>query len=226
MPAPPASPQIRPGCAPERIASPTTVMITSLVPMAFALVTAASPAAFAPDLASVPDTGPVIAADAPGLQGQQQNPPQKQVEKGAPETTKRKGGAYEGEPLRNRGLRSVPPVAGENFVSSHVTVMRELGVVIAGADPKIVYVSSVLPSGVGSQVDIRPNDVILTLNGQTIQTTQAFQTRFNRLPNGSPVEIGLRRGSQRFAIAFYKPSERTNSRPTIPNDRPGPILPD
>jgi hypothetical protein len=187
-------------------------MITSLVPMALALLTAASPAA--------------IADDAPALQGQQQNPPQKQVERGAPETPKRRGGAYESEPLRNRGLRSVPPVADEGFSSSHVTVMRDLGVVIAGADPKIVYVSFVLPSGIGSQVDIRPNDVILTLNGQTIETTHAFQTRFNRLPTGSPIEIGLRRGSQRFAVAFYKSSERTNARPTLPNDRPSPILPD
>ena len=216
-------------------------MLTSLIPMALALVTAASPA------------GATLDLDAP-LQGQQQTPPQKEAEKGTPETEKRKGGtgeqvrryvgehvpkiadwifdspspseSYEGEPLRNRGLRSVPPVAGERFVSSHVTVMRDLGVVIAGAEPRIVYISSVLPSGVGSQVDIRPNDVILTLNGQAIETTQTFQTRFNRLPNGSPVEIGLRRGNQRFTVAFYKPSERQNSRPLFPNDRPGSILPD
>lgn len=194
-------------------------MITSLVPFALALVTAASPAAPTPDAA--------IAADAPALQGQQQAPPQKQSERGAPETPKRKGGAYEGEPLRNRGLRSVPPIAGEaSFASGHVTLMREMGVVIAGADPKIVYVSFVLPSGIGSQVDIRPNDVILSLNGQAIETTHAFQTRYSRLPPGAPVEIGLRRGSQRFAIAFYKTVDRSTSRPTPPNDRPGPILPD
>lgn len=233
-------------------------MITSLIPMALALVTAASPGRSAPFCADASDAGAAEAAlclDAPMLQGQQQqNPPQKEAEKGTPESEKRKGGtgeqvrryvdehvpkiadwlfdspsqsaSYEGEPLRNRGLRSVPPVAGERFVSSHVTVMRDLGVVIAGAEPKIVYISSVLPSGIGSQVDIRPNDVIVTLNGQAIETTQAFQARFNRLPNGSPVEVGLRRGSQRFTVAFYKPSERTNTRPTFPNDRPGAILPD
>ena len=120
----------------------------------------------------------------------------------------------------------MPPVAGEHFVSSHLTVMRDLGVVIAGAEPKIVYISSVLASGIGSQVDIRPNDVIITLNGQPIETTQSFEGRFNRLPDGSPVELGLRRGSQRFTIAFYKPSERTNTRPAFPADRAGSILPD
>ena len=197
-------------------------MITSLVPLALALVTAASLPA--------PD-GSCIAADcldAPALQAPpRQSPPQKEPEKGAENPKPRSvAPTFEGEPLRNRGLRSVPPVAEERFSSSHVTVMRDLGVVIAGAEPRIVYISSVLPSGIGSQVDIRPNDVIVTLNGSPIETTQSFQTRFTRLPNGSPVEIGLRRGSQRFMIAFYKPSERNNARPLFPNDRSGSILPD
>ena len=227
-------------------------MITSLVPLALALVTATAPARSAASCAPAPAAIIADGLDAPALQGPpQQNPPQKEAEKGAPETAKPKGSAgeqvrryvgeqvpkiadwlfdsqssYEGEPLRNRGLRSVPPVAEERFVSGHVTIMRNLGVVIAGADPKIVYISSVLPTGIGSSVDFRPNDVILTLNGQPIQSTQSFETRFNRLSNGSPVEIGLRRGSQRFTVAFYKPSERTNRRPSFPNDRPGSILPD
>jgi hypothetical protein len=209
-------------------------MLTSIVPMAVALVMAASP------------------ADAPGDQGQpQQNPPQKETAKGAPETPKKRGGAteqvrrymdehapkladwlfesssqsYEGEPLRNRGLRSLPPVA-EHRSSGDLTIMRDLGVTIAAAEPKMVYVSSVMPSGIGSQVDIRPNDVIITLNGQPIESTQAFQARFNRLRQGSPIELGLRRGSQRLTVAFYKPSDRPTNRPLVPTDRPGPILPD
>lgn len=196
-------------------------MITSLVPLALALVTAASLPA--------PD-GSCTAADcldAPMLQAPpQQGPPQKEVERSGENPKPRSiAPTFEGEPLRNRGLRSVPPIAEEHFSSSHVTVMRDLGVVIAGAEPKIVYISSVLPSGIGSRVDIRPNDVILTLNGQSIESPQAFQARFTRLQNGSPVEIGLRRGSQRFMIAFYKPSERNNTRPPFPTDRPGSILP-
>ena len=222
LPAQPATLQIRTAqdCG-AGSQSPDLDMITSLVPLALALVTATSPVG--------PDASCIAAdcLDGPMLQGPPgQTPPQKEVEKGAENPKPKSVAPFEGEPLRNRGLRSVPPVAAEPFNSSHVTVMRDLGLVIAGAEPKIVYISAVLPSGIGSQVDIRPNDVIVTLNGEPIGTTQSFESRFARLPNGSPVEISLRRGSQRLQIAFYKPSERNNARPVFPNDRPGSILPD
>lgn len=239
-------------------------MITSLVPMALALVAAASPAGALNSMdidagrrCADPAAAPAaLVAIQPPQGAQQQDPVQKGAgEKGVPSDTKKKPGAgeqvrrymdehapkiadwlfdsptpstsFEGEPLRNRGLRAVPPVDAARFSSSNVTVLQDLGVVIAGADPKIVYVSSMLSTGIGAPIDLRPNDVILTLNGQPVETPQAFQSRYSRMPNGSPVELGLRRGSVRLSVAFYKPSERERARTTPPiSERSGTILPD
>jgi len=112
---------------------------------------------------------------------------------------------YGGEPLRNRGMRSLPPVAAGPRTSNDLTVLDELGFVIAGAEPKIVYIVSTLPARRGAPIDVRPNDVILALNGQEIDTPHAFRSRYGRLRPGHAVELRLRRGELRLTVAFYKP---------------------
>ncbi len=146
----------------------------------------------------------------------------------SPTPTPTQGPGLDGEPLRNRGLRSLPPGSGTPRTSNDLTVLDDLGFVIAGAEPRMVYVVSILAASVGSPTDIRPNDVILALNGHSIDTPQTFRSRYSRLRSGQPVELRLRRGEQRLTVAFYKPvrsqlpgrGAATNAEP------PGPILPD
>lgn len=160
----------------------------------------------------------VIAVCAAAANPQQQAPPPTEKPPTVGADARKK--TVTGEPLRNRGMRSLPPVASTPRRSNGLTVLNDLGFVIAGAEPRIVYIVSMLPAIRGAPIDVRPNDIILALNGQTIDTPQAFQSRYGRLRPGHAVELRLRRGEQSVTVAFYKPT------PEEPRGRAGPSGPE
>jgi serine protease Do len=83
-----------------------------------------------------------------------------------------------------------------------------LGLVVETADAETlerlgvsggVLVREVLPGSVGSEVDIRPGDLITLVGSTPIKNTKAFESAVEKLASGSSVPMRLiRRGSPLF----------------------------
>jgi serine protease Do len=69
---------------------------------------------------------------------------------------------------------------------------------------KGVYIAAVDPNSSAARSDIRPGDVLLSINGRTVPTAKAYLQTAKSLKKGQVVRFFIRRGEMTIFVAFTK----------------------
>ncbi|MGE5195469.1 MAG: S1C family serine protease [Deltaproteobacteria bacterium] len=77
------------------------------------------------------------------------------------------------------------------------------------------FVDSVLPGSPAARADIRPNDLVLFVNDELIQSCRLFKDELGRLEAGDTLKLVIRRGNTLIPVEFEVLKKRE------PADRPG-----
>jgi len=77
------------------------------------------------------------------------------------------------------------------------------------------FVDSVLPGSPAAKADIRPNDLVLFVNDELIQSCRLFKEELGRLEAGDTLKLVLRRGNTLIPVEFevLKKREPTTGKP-------------
>jgi serine protease Do len=77
------------------------------------------------------------------------------------------------------------------------------------------FVDSVLPGSPAAKADIRPNDLVLFVNDELIQSCRLFKEELGRLEAGDTLKLVLRRGNTLIPVEFevLKKREATTGKP-------------
>src|SRR3989338_6761049 len=67
-----------------------------------------------------------------------------------------------------------------------------------------VVVHAINPQGLAASIGIRPQDLLLEMNGQPIRSLNDFQAKWGLLQTGQVVRVGLARGPSMYYFAFRK----------------------
>jgi serine protease Do len=71
-----------------------------------------------------------------------------------------------------------------------------------GYNRKLVYVESVRPDSPAAKAGLRPDDLIMSLNGQPISRASQFTREIDQLRPGDAVTLGVKRGERLESVEF------------------------
>ncbi len=93
--------------------------------------------------------------------------------------------------------------------ASSSLIMPEIGAIATvGEDSDEVTFGTLLPEDVRSEenrdLDLRQGDAVLMINGERIRSLGRLRTLYEKVTEGEQVKLALKRGEQRFLVAFSK----------------------
>jgi hypothetical protein len=108
------------------------------------------------------------------------------------------------------------PAPGQSFsfkasgkMGEGVAPVLELGIIIGGVGKQVKVIDKLqIPGTALEGVDFQKDDVLQTLNGKAITSTEQFSTEFGKITVGDKVELKYRRGDKPMTAAFAKPQAR------------------
>src|SRR5262249_27624281 len=81
------------------------------------------------------------------------------------------------------------------------------------------FIDSVLPGSPAAKADIRPNDLVLFVNDELVQSCRLFKDELGRLEAGDTLKLVIRRGNALIPVEFevLKKPEPATARPVKKN---------
>lgn len=91
------------------------------------------------------------------------------------------------------------------MTAGEIVLVPEISGVIEYADSELkIAAANMGPQSTTTTIDIKVDDKILFVNGNRVKTLDDFNKHYEGSEIGSEVKLGIKRGDERFIVAFTK----------------------